>query len=64
MSLLKSKTPLILYDKNHKFIKRFLNQVDLSKYLDINKSTISRYLKSGKLLSNNYYVRKAKDNLK
>jgi hypothetical protein len=38
----------------------FLNQVELAAYLDLNKSTIGRYLKTGKLLStqsgNKYYI--------
>ena len=64
MSLVKSKTPLNLYDKNNNFIKRFINQVELSIFLNLNKSTIGKHLKSGKLILNKYYVRKAKDILK
>jgi hypothetical protein len=66
MSIMKSKVLLNLYDQNNNFIKikQFLNQVELSKYLDLNKSTIGRYFKSGKLILNKYYIRKANNGLK
>jgi group I intron endonuclease len=57
MSIAKSKTPIGLYDINNNLIKLFINQVELANYLNINKSTISRYLKSGKLLLNKYYIK-------
>ena len=46
MSLAKSKINLGLYDIDNNLIKTFNNQVDLAKYLNLHKSTISRYLKS------------------
>src|SRR5262249_42931669 len=58
MSLSKSKILLGLYDNNNNLIKTFINQVELAKYLDVSKSTISRYFKSGKILLNKYYIRK------
>lgn len=57
MSLSKSKLPVGLYDTNNNLIKTFSNQVELSKYLKLNKSTIGRYLKSKKLILNKYYIR-------
>ena len=57
MSIAKSKTPIGLYDINNNLIKLFINQVELANYLNINKSSISRYLKSGKLLLNKYYIK-------
>ena len=35
-----------------------VNQIELAKYFNLNKSTIGRYLKSGKLLLNKYSIRK------
>lgn len=57
MSLSKSKTPLGLYDTNNNLIKTYTNQVELSNFLNLNKSTIGRYLKSGKLILNKYYIK-------
>lgn len=56
MSLSRSKVPVGLYDTNNNLIKTFINQVELSNFLNLNKSTISRYLKSGKLILNKYYI--------
>jgi len=58
MSLAKSKVPLGLYDIRNKLLIEFINQVELSKYLNLHKSTIGRYLKTGKLILNKYYIRK------
>jgi len=57
MSLFKSKVPVDLYDTNNNLIKTFTNQVELSNLLNLNKSTISRYLKSGKLILNKHYIK-------
>jgi hypothetical protein len=54
MSAAKSKLSIGLYDLDNNLIKTFINQIELAKYLNLNKSTISRYLKSGKLLFNKY----------
>ena len=59
MSLSKSKIFLGLFDNNNNnLIKIFINQIELAKYLNLSKSTISRYFKTGKLLLNKYYIRK------
>ena len=58
MSLAKSKINLGLYDIDNNLIKTFINQVELAKFLNLHKSTIGRYLKSGKLLLNKYLIRK------
>lgn len=60
MSLIKSKIYLGLYDASENLIKTFINQVELAKYLNISKSTVSRYLKSDNLLLNKYYIREIK----
>jgi len=60
MSLIKSKLSIGLYDLDNNLIKTFVNQIELVKYLNLNKSTISRYLKSGKLLLNKYILREIK----
>lgn len=58
MSLAKSKFNLGLFDIDNNLIKTFINQLELAKYLNLSKMTISRYLKSGKLLLNKYFIRK------
>ena len=57
MSLSKSKVPVGLHDTNNNLIKTFSNQVELSKFLKLSKSTIGRYLKSEKLILNKYFIR-------
>ena len=57
MSLSKSKVPVGLYDINNNLIKTFSNQVELSNFLKLSKSTIGRYLKSEKLILNKYFIR-------
>jgi len=57
MSLSRSKVPVGLYNTNNNLIKTFINQVELSNFLNLHKSTISRYLKSGKLILNKYYIK-------
>ena len=55
MSLAKSKFYLGLFDIDNNLIKTFINQLELAKYLNLSKMTISRYLKSGKLLLNKFF---------
>lgn len=57
MSLAKSKITLGLFDINNHLIKTFKNQLELAKYLNLSKSTISRYFNSGNLLLNKYFIR-------
>ena len=57
MSLAKSKKIIGLYDIDNNLINTYINQVELAKFLNINKSTVSRYLKSGKLFLNKYYIK-------
>lgn len=51
MVLAKSKIPLGLYDINKNLIKTFINQVELANYLNIHKSTVGKYYKSGKFIT-------------
>ena len=51
MVLAKSKIPLGLYDINNNLIKTFINQVELANYLNIHKSTVGKYYKSGKFIT-------------
>lgn len=50
-------TPVAIYDSNNIYLLTFKNNVELSKYIGCNKSTVGRYLKSGKLYNNLYYIR-------
>jgi group I intron endonuclease len=60
ISIRLSKNPVGLYTVDKTLIKMFLNQVELAAYLGIHKSTIGRYLRTGKLLStrngDKYYI--------
>jgi hypothetical protein len=60
MSLAKSKIPLVLYNTSNNLIKTFLNQVELVQYLNLNQSTISKILKSSKILQGKFIIRKFK----
>lgn len=57
MSLSRSKFSVGLYDTQNKLIQTFPNQVELSNFLNLSKSTIGRYLKSGKLILNKYFIK-------
>lgn len=58
ISLALSKTPLAVYDTNNKLIKTYLNQVKLAAEFGVFKTTIGKYIKSGKLFQGKYYIRK------
>lgn len=61
MSIFKSKIPLGLYDKNNNLIKTKpagINQVVLASEFNVNKTTIGRYIRSGKLFQDKYIIRK------
>ena len=49
--------PLGLYDENNNFIDKYSNQVELANKFGVDKTTISRYIKSGKLFKNKFYIR-------
>lgn len=57
LSALKSKNTVGLYDANSKLIKTFNNNVQVAKFLKIYKTTVGRYIKSGKLLYGKYLIR-------
>jgi hypothetical protein len=58
LSLAKSKISLGLFDIDSNLINSFNNQVEISKYLNISKSTVGRLLKSGKILLDKYFIHK------
>jgi group I intron endonuclease len=57
MSLKKSIRPIGLYDFNHNLIEKFINQVELANKFNICKSTVSRYIKSGKIFKEKYFIK-------
>lgn len=57
MSMKKSIKPLGLYNENDSIIKIYPNQVQLASKFDVHKSTISRYIKSGKLFKGKFYIK-------
>jgi group I intron endonuclease len=59
LCLAKIKICLGLFDYNNNLIEKFFfNQVKFAKYLNLHKTTIGIYFKSGKLLLNKYFIRK------
>ena len=60
MSIKKSIRPLGLYDDNNNLIEKYSNQVELAIKLNVHKTTISRYIKSGKLFKGKFYITEIK----
>ena len=61
MSIIKSIIPIGLYDENDNLIKIYSSQVELAKKFGVHKSTIYKYVKTGKLFkreSSKYYLKK------
>ena len=58
MSIKKSIIPLGLYDENNNFIEIFSNQVELANKFGVHKTTICKYVKTGKLFKNKFFIRK------
>jgi len=59
ISIKLSKIPLGLYDKHNNLIEKFSNQVEArseANKFKVDKSTISKYVKTGKLFKNKYYI--------
>ena len=61
MSIKKSIRPLGLYDENLILIEKYSNQVELAKKFNVHKTTISRYIKSGKLFKGKFYIKEIKN---
>jgi group I intron endonuclease len=57
MSIKKSIRPLGLYDKNSNIIEKYSNQIELANKFNVHKTTISRYIKSGKLFKGKFYIK-------
>lgn len=57
MSLKKSIRPIGLYDLNHNLIEKFINQIELANKFNICKSTVSRYIKSGNIFKEKYFIK-------
>lgn len=51
---------MALYSLDNLLMKSFLNQLELADYLKVHKTTVGRYLKSGKPLLNKFYIREVK----
>lgn len=58
MSIKKSIRPLGLYDENYNIIEKYSNQIELANKFSVHKTTISRYIKSGKLFKGKFYIKK------
>jgi group I intron endonuclease len=61
MSIKRSIRPLGLYNTDNNLLEKFLNQVELAKKFGVYKTTISRYIRSGKLFKGKYYIKEIKD---
>ena len=60
ISIKQSIRPLGLYDENNNLIEKYSNQVKLAIKFNVHKSTISRYIKSGKLFKGKFYIKEIK----
>jgi group I intron endonuclease len=58
MSIKRSIKPLGLYDENYNIIGKYSNQIELANKFSVHKTTIFRYIKSGKLFKGKFYIRK------
>lgn len=57
ISIRLSKKVIGLYNADNTLIKRFSNQVEVAVFFNLHKTTIGRYLKSGKILLKKYFIR-------
>lgn len=46
-----------IYDLNYNLIKNFNNNAELARYFNVSKTTIGKYIKTGKLFNNIYYLK-------
>lgn len=60
ISIKNSKRPIGLYNINNELIETFINQVDLASKFNVHKTTISRYIKNGKLFNNEFIIKEIK----
>lgn len=60
ISIKQSIRPLGLYDENNNLIEKYSNQVKLAIKFNVHKTTISRYIKSGKLFKGKFYIKEIK----
>ncbi|KAG0122680.1 GIY-YIG endonuclease [Tuber indicum] len=59
MSTKKNKYPLgvSIYDLDYNLVKKFNNNVELAEFLNISKTTVGKYLNSGKIYNNIYHFK-------
>ena len=57
ISKMRSKRPIGLFDLNNILLHEYPNQVVLAKFLRVNKTTISRYIKSGRVFQSKYFIK-------
>ena len=57
MSLRKGIKPVGLYDINNNLIEVYLNKVLLANKLGVTKSTVNKYIKSGKLFQEKFFIK-------
>jgi group I intron endonuclease len=60
MSVARSHYIVHLFDIHNVLLNTFNNNVELAAYLNIHKSTVGRYIKSGKLYNNKLFFKKEK----
>ena len=58
MSVARSHYVVHLLDMHNVLLNTFNNNVELAAYLNIHKTTVGRYIKSGKLYNNKYLFKK------
>jgi GIY-YIG catalytic domain len=57
----KSIRSIGLYDENNNLIEKFSDKIELANKFSLHKTTIYRYIKSGKLFKGKFYIREIKN---
>jgi group I intron endonuclease len=57
LSSLKCKNIVGVYDINGELVQLFNSNVEVAKFFNCNKTTVGRYVKSGKLWANKYHIK-------
>lgn len=57
ISKARSKRPVFIFDLEGNLVNQFINSVQAGEWLGIHKGTVGRYIKSGKVWNNKYYIK-------
>jgi group I intron endonuclease len=52
-----NRLPVYAYDLDNKLLGEFLSQRQVAKFLNVSRTTVAKYLDSGKVLNNKFLIR-------